>query len=296
LDVSRVANHQHQSPRIPRRWRGARNTLLDTLIPKDQLLSGNSYIGRHAELYDIFYADKPYVAEASFVHQCLQEYSAGPARRLLELACGTGSHALALESLGYEIVAIDSSEHMLASARLKAGKSSSRVHFRRQDMTALDVAGAPFDAVICLFDSIGYVVTNEAIKQTLEGVYRHLRPDGLFVFEFWHAGAMLRSFDPIRVRTWPLPEGELLRISETRLECGRQLSHVAYTILELRRDGTYSRLTETQLNRYFLVQEMAGWLSTSGFTPIKWFAGFSLNEGIDETTWHVLAVARRTEI
>ena len=46
-----------------------------------------SYLGRHAELYDIFYADKPYALEAAFVHQCLQSYSQEPVHRLLELAC-----------------------------------------------------------------------------------------------------------------------------------------------------------------------------------------------------------------
>lgn len=252
-----------------------------------------SYIGRHAELYDVFYADKPYDAEAAFIHQCLQSYGAGPTRRLLELACGTGSHALALEKLGYEIVATDYSEDMLACARRKASENSSRVDFRLQDMTKLDVAGAPFDAAVCLFDAIGYVATNDAIESVLKGVHKHLRPDGLFVFEFWHAAAMLRHYDPVRVRRWPIADGELLRISETKLETAKQLSHVTYTIYELRSDGTHSNLKETQTNRYFLVQEMAAQLTANGFTPLRWFAGFADDENVDEETWHVVAVARR---
>jgi len=79
----------------------------------------SSYVGRHAELYDIFYADKPYGKEAAFVHQCLQHYSLGTTHRVLELACGTGSHALALEQKGYKILATDYSTDMLACARRK---------------------------------------------------------------------------------------------------------------------------------------------------------------------------------
>ena len=253
----------------------------------------SSYIGRHAELYDVFYADKPYAEEAAFVHQCLQQYSVGTTRRLLELACGTGSHALALEKFGYEIAATDYSEDMLACARRKAAEAGSSVDFRWQDMRALDIADRPFDAAICLFDSIGYVETNEALRQVLQGVHRHLRPDGLFVFEFWHAAAMLRSYAPVRVRRWSTPAGELVRITETQLECAKQLARVTYTIYELRHDGTYTSLKETQTNRYFLVQEMAGWLSSCGFTPLKWFAGFVPDENIAEHTWHIVAVARR---
>ncbi|HLA82641.1 MAG TPA: methyltransferase domain-containing protein, partial [Thermoleophilia bacterium] len=76
-----------------------------------------SYAGRHAELYDVFYSDKPYAAEAAFVHECFGRYAGFPVRRLLELACGTGRHAIELAKMGYELVATDNSPDMLASAR-----------------------------------------------------------------------------------------------------------------------------------------------------------------------------------
>jgi len=253
----------------------------------------SSYIGRHAQLYDLFYAEKPYAEEAQFVHRCLQSYSNGPAIRLLELACGSGSHALELAKYDYQIVATDYSEDMLAMARKKAERASANVDFRVQDMTDLFVSEAPFDAAICLFDSIGYVATNERISRVLKGVHSHLRPDGLFIFEFWHAAAMLRNYEPVRVRRWDTDRGTVLRISETSLDCAAQLSHVTYSIYELNRNGTYESLVETQVNRYFLVQEMSYWLTSSGFAPLKWFAGFSDDEKITEETWHVVAVARR---
>ena len=248
-----------------------------------------SYAGRHAELYDLFYAEKPYEAEAAFVDQCLREYSVGPTRRLLEIACGTGTHALQLEQRGYDIIATDYSSDMIERAKQK----TSRVEFRPQDMTQLDVAGAPFDAVYCMFDAIGYVVTNEALEKTFRGVHKHLRSDGLFVFEFWHAGAMLRHYDPVRIRRWPTTDGLILRLSETELDVAKQLSRVTYSIYELNSNGTYSTLTETHVNRYFLLQEMAYWLSSTGFAPVKWFAGFTNDETITDETWHIVAVARR---
>jgi SAM-dependent methyltransferase len=251
------------------------------------------YLGRHAELYDIFYADKPYESEAAFVHQCLQQYGRGSTHRLLELACGTGTHALVLEKLGYQIVATDYSEDMLACARSKAAKVSSNIDFRLKDMRELDLADDPFDAVFCLFDSIGYVVTDEALTQVLQGIHHCLRPEGLFVFEFLHASAVVAGYDPVRIRRWSIPEGELLRISETSLRYAEKLMSVTYTIYELRNDGTYSSLQETQLNRYFSIQEMVGWLSAYSFTPLKWFAGYTRDESVGEQTWHVVGVARR---
>lgn len=253
-----------------------------------------SYSGRHAELYDLFYADKPYEAEAAFVDNCLREYSVGPTNSLLEIACGTGTHALLLEKRGYEIVATDYSNDMLERAKQKASVGSSRVDFRLQDMTQLDLSEAPFDAAYCLFDAIGYVATNESLEKVFRGVHKHLRRDGLFIFEFWHAGAMLRHYDPVRVRRWKTVDSLVLRLSETTLDYANQLSSVIYSIYELKDDRTYSTLTETQVNRYFLVQEMAAWLTSTGFAPVKWFAGFSNDETISDQTWHVVAVARRT--
>ena len=52
-------------------------------------------------------------------------------------------------------------------------------------------------------------------------------------------------------------------------------------------------MTESQTNRYFLVQEMAGWLDRGGFDPLHWYAGFDQQRPIDGDTWHVVVVARR---
>lgn len=252
-----------------------------------------SYSGRHAELYDLFYAEKPYEAEAAFVADCLRKYSIGPTARLLEIACGTGTHALQLEQLGYQIVATDYSNDMLERARQKASAANSQVEFQLQDMTQLEVGGV-FDAAYCLFDAIGYVGSNESLQKVFRGVHKHLRDDGLFIFEFWHAAAMLRHYDPVRIRRWKQDDSLILRLSETTLDYAKQLSSVCYSIYELKQDGTYSSLTETQVNRYFLVQEMAAWLTTTGFTPVKLFAGFTTSETISDETWHIVAVARRS--
>jgi SAM-dependent methyltransferase len=251
-----------------------------------------SYTGRHAKLYDIFYAEKPYKEEAAFVHSCIQQYGIGTTNTILELACGTGSHAFALESFGYKITASDSSRDMLQCAKEKGVLRQSSVNFRLQDMREWDNAGGPYDAMICLFDSIGYVVTNPGLLKVLQGVSQNLRPNGLFIFEFWHAAAMIKSYSPLRVRKWEVPEGEILRVSETELDIASQLAKVNYSVFELRNDGTYLSFQESQVNRYFLIQEMENWLSRCSFDVVKWFSGYSNNETIDDRTWHIVAVAR----
>lgn len=250
-------------------------------------------MGRHAQYYDTIYAEKPYAEEAGFVSALLKKHAAGEVHQLLELACGTGGHAFELEKLGYQITATDYSKDLLAVAEEKTKTHQSRIDFRFQDMRSLDLAKRDFDAVYCLFDSIGYVQTNKALLQVLKGVHSHLRAGGLFVFEFWHAAAMLRKFEPRRERKWKIGGAELTRVSSTQLDVLNQLAKVTYEFEEINPDGTKYTLEESQVNRYFLVQEISLFLETSGFVPLEWAPAYQNNQAINEDTWHVLCVARR---
>jgi SAM-dependent methyltransferase len=247
------------------------------------------YEGEYAGLYDLFYADKPYDAEVEFTDRLLRDHASGPSRRLLEVACGTGQHAVRFAKRGWEVVGVDLSEDMLRRARSRPG--SDGIDFRQQDMRQLDVPFKGFDACTCLFDSLGYAVTNDAIHETLSRVRRHLRPEGLFVAEFWHAPPMLRDYEPTRAREWETPDAVVLRISRTTLDVVAQLARVKYSVYQLRRDGTYGSWTEEHENRYFFIPEMDLLLRMSGFEPLKWMAGFGDAE-VDESTWHVVVLAR----
>lgn len=248
------------------------------------------YAGEYAQLYDLFYADKPYDEEASFIDQLLREHATGPSHRLLDVACGTGQHSVRLAAHGWDVVGVDQSQDMLRVAEERSGESA--VTFVQQDMRTLDLPFASFDAAVCLFDSIGYGATNDAIVATLSGIHRHLRPDGLFAFEFWHAPPMLNEHEPVRVRQWETGNGLVLRISETTLDVVAQLARVAYSVYQLRADGSYRYSSEVHENRYFLVQEMGLLLHLAGFEPLRWLAGFHGTAPIDRSTWHVVALAR----
>ncbi len=251
------------------------------------------YDGRHAELYDFFYGAKPYAAEAGYLHSLLQQFSPRAVRRILDIACGTGSHAIELEKHGYDIVGSDISEDMLAHAREKVQAANSEVRFEKQDMRTLEVASKPFDAVLCLFDAIGHVQTTAAIKQVFNAVYRHLGDDGLLVLEFWHAAAMGGHHDPVRLRKLATDRGEVLRLSETTVDHASQCATVKHTIYDLRRDGTYQTAVEQQVNRFFSLQEMSTLLDDCRFDVLQHYSGYTSDQNLSPDTWHIVLVARR---
>jgi SAM-dependent methyltransferase len=51
-------------------------------------------------------------------------------------------------------------------------------------MTAFDL-DKRFDAIVCMFSSIGYVRTEERLRAAIASMARHLEPDGVLVVEPW---------------------------------------------------------------------------------------------------------------
>lgn len=250
-----------------------------------------SYAGRFAEIYDRLYQDKPYTEEAQALERVAARNLGSRRLRILDLACGTGSHTLELARLGHTVTGLDHSPDMLSMARSKFAEAGIDVPLVLGDMADLPDLGAGFDLICCLFDSIGYLRENHRILRALEGVRQRLAPGGLLVVEFWHAPAMLRDFSPLRLRRLQLPEAEVLRLAETTLDIPNQLARVTYTFVELHRNGTWARSSEVQVNRFFQVQEMQALLEWAGFTPLEFTNG--LDGGpVDQNTWHVAAVAR----
>ncbi|MFL5422114.1 MAG: methyltransferase domain-containing protein, partial [Myxococcales bacterium] len=88
--------------------------------------------------------------------------------RLLDLCCGTGRHAIALQRRGARVTGVDSSATLLALAREKAARVGASPRFVLGDARELPLRSGGFDAAICLFNSIGYGTDAEALAMLRE--------------------------------------------------------------------------------------------------------------------------------
>jgi SAM-dependent methyltransferase len=241
---------------------------------------GDVYGRSLARLYDLFYGAKPYRAESRFLSEILRENGVVQGERLLELACGTGGHALELAKAGFLVTGVDRSAAMLGEARRKAAERGVSVDFLRQDLGDLD--------------SLGYLLTDRAIKNALMRVHRSLRPHGILVVEVWHGEAMVRGYDPVRVRRFRSDGREVLRISETTLYHRTEVAEVEYTVFEQASEGRWRRFRETHRNRFFFRTSFQRLLEKSGFSVLRWYPGLLVGT-VGRSTWHLVAVCRAIE-
>jgi len=129
---------------------------------------------RTASLYDLAYADKDYAGEAVWVRDAIRARLPG-ARSLLDVACGTGKHLEHLHG-DFACQGLDLNPEFVTIA---AGRTGVNVHCASMDGFDL---GREFDAVVCLFSSIGY---SEDLTGAVGSMARHLASDGVLIVEPW---------------------------------------------------------------------------------------------------------------
>ena len=109
--------------------------------------------GDRARYYDAIYHFKPYGKEAERIHELLRTAGVADGARILEAACGTGTYLTHLIAW-YDVAGFDLYPQILEIARAKLPN----IHLFEGDMVNFEVE-EPFDAILCLFSSIGYVWT-----------------------------------------------------------------------------------------------------------------------------------------
>lgn len=133
-----------------------------------------------AEYYDLIYsALRDYNRETAGVAAWLRRCN--PAcRTVLDAACGTGEHTRRLAAAGFDVDGFDLNATFVALAQAKHPGG----RFFVADMQDFHVERR-YDAVVCLFSSIGYLLTLDRVESALRCFREHLAPGGAVVVEPW---------------------------------------------------------------------------------------------------------------
>jgi|SRR5215471_1044946 len=116
-----------------------------------------------------------------------------PVRRVVDIGCGHGRHALALAERGADVVGVDSAVALLNRARDLAAVRPTRIHWIRGDMRRLPLRSACADAAV-LMDAFGFFDTEDENDAVLLEAARVLTHGGRLVLKVANGSLILADF------------------------------------------------------------------------------------------------------
>jgi ubiquinone/menaquinone biosynthesis C-methylase UbiE len=133
----------------------------------------------YAETYDKETFTQGTIGEVDFIEQ---EINFDKTKRILDIGCGTGRHAIELTKRGYQVVGVDLSASQLKRAKEKAITASVKVDFIQKDARQLDLDNE-FDIVIMICEgAFPLMETDEMNFEILQEATKALKEKGKFIF------------------------------------------------------------------------------------------------------------------
>jgi len=208
------------------------------------------------------------------------------AKRVLDVACGTGLHARALAERGVHVVAADASEAMLREAEVSTDDVGGLIEWVHAPMERIgqEVAG-PFDAIICMGNSLPHLLTDEQLRATLQGFRSLVSDAGIAVVQILNYDRVLSRGERI-VGVTRNGDTEYVRFYDFLPD------RICFNILELtwQGDRCTHTLHQTELRPY-RASELCAAFAEAGFAEPELYDGLQFNEFDSEESDGLLAVA-----
>ena len=123
-------------------------------------------------IYDKILTDKDYTSEVDFICKNIKSV-----KSILDVGCGTGTHAIELSKRGYQVTGIDPSKEMISEAI----KKNSKVRFINGYLHKEFVG--KFDCIISMFNVINHILSLNDLQEYFNSVSKNLNPEGILIFD-----------------------------------------------------------------------------------------------------------------
>ncbi|MBT9172708.1 MAG: Glycine/sarcosine N-methyltransferase [Syntrophomonadaceae bacterium] len=224
-------------------------------------------------------------SKTAFLHR---EFSAVGARRVLDLACGTGTYALELARLGYEAWGTDLEPALVERAQKKAAAAGA-AKFAVGDMREPDALGLVFGGLFCIGNSLAHLLEKNDLKMALAAMHRVLRSPGRAVLQIVNFDRILASGDT----ELPLIEREGLRFSRIYRPRGEECLLFDSVLEVTRKDKGTDRFENRITLRPIRRTELETLLLEAGFAKVRVYGDYNYGEYQSADSQATVAVAER---
>lgn len=225
--------------------------------------------GDFAFIYDSLMTDVDYENWYSYIKLILDKYNKNP-KSILEMACGTGNISYYFAKDGYDLTCFDLSSDMLSIAYNKLNQFKN-VTLLNQNMIDFKI-NKEFDLIICLCDSINYIIEKEHLLKTFRNVREHLSQNGIFIFDI---NSYYKLKEIIGNNTFIEDREDIFYIWQNYFDCKDNISHFYLTFFVKEQNGFFRRFHEEHLERAYKLEEVIELLDMAGFSQIYSYDGFS---------------------
>jgi hypothetical protein len=202
-----------------------------------------------------------------------------PPAEVLDAPGGFGRHSIPLAQAGFRVTSVDRSGVQQEKGRSLAG-AAEWPRWVQADFRELPFEDESFDAVLCLFTSIGYR-GEEGDRQMFGEFWRVMRAGAAVIVEALHRDRLMAIFQE---RGWEPLEGESILAEERRFDYAAGEMEVDHILIA---DDT--RRSVTFRVRVYTATELVRLLEGVGFGEIECFGDLEGGELSRETRLVVCA-------
>ena len=233
---------------------------------------------KFASVYDVFMNNIDYDMWVNYICKIWQKENIKP-ELVAELGCGTGNITCRLSKLGYDMIGIDISEEMLSVAKEKAEENKCNILYLLQDMTEFELYGT-VDVILCVCDSINYLVDYDDLKKVFKLVNNYLNPGGLFIFD---VNTEYKFKFILGNKTYSDCEDKAAYIWQNYYDSLNKINEYYVNFFVKKKSGLYERTEECHYERAYSVEEIKNAILYSGMDFVAAYDAFSFNEYNDKS-------------
>jgi len=213
---------------------------------------------------------------------------------VLDAACGTGMHTIALAQAGFDTAGADLSAGMIARAQANAQTAGLGIPFKVAGFGELAAAFgiATFDALFCLGNSLPHLLNPQLLSAALADFALTLKPGGLIIIQN-------RNFDAVMTTRQRWMEPQSAREKQTEWLFQRFYDFepdglLTFNILTLRREasGNWAQSVRSTQLRPLLSAELQTAFREAGFESLACFGDLTGSAFKPEASSNLIIVAK----